>query len=82
MCETKAEEGYKTSRVLIIFLVAVSIAVGSEPAKDRMQLPYVPGQIIVKFRKPVADNLQNQMKPDISSSEFKLTKQLDKLNRK
>ncbi len=45
-------------------------------------MPYVPGQIIVKFKKPVADALQNQTKPNISPSEFKLTKQLDKLNRK
>jgi len=73
-----SEESKETKRLLVILISATA---ATEQAPSPMPVPYVLGEIVVKFRKPVSDGLQSQLRQGKHQADLRLSQRLDKLNR-
>jgi subtilisin family serine protease len=66
---------------LTLALLAI-YSVSAPAATRRLRTDYVENQIIVKFRKPVADKLEMGLTKTVPASQLKLSPSLDRLNKK
>ena len=73
-------KGQKMARkVLLILLFLLATAQMLLAANNFPQGKYVPNEIIVKFRRNVADVVREQLRYESSARQLKLSRELDKL---
>ncbi|MHC4623594.1 MAG: S8 family serine peptidase [Planctomycetota bacterium] len=73
--------GQKTKNVILLNLAMLILVAASPPAAaDAPADPYVPNELIVKFRGNVVDSLHEQLKSGTSPEALSLSVDLDRLN--
>ncbi|MHC4546216.1 MAG: hypothetical protein ACYTDW_17810, partial [Planctomycetota bacterium] len=75
-----SEDREINSRILINLVVLLFTIEAVQAATRTVPDEYVPNEIIIKLRKTVAADLEEQLNVKIPARELKLSKELDELN--